>query len=95
LFTCNEVYFATSQEDILASKCYLTHYTTAFYTNITKLPRQAFSDVIYYFMSTYVLSHTEKLQTHTWLCRNWIERFLFDPACLGNPTLYRESNRTL
>jgi len=36
---------------------------------------QAFSDVIHYFISTYALSHTEELQTHTWLCRNWIENF--------------------
>ncbi len=47
--------------DILALECYLTLYTIMLYANTNKLQSQAFSDVIYYFISTYVLFHTEEL----------------------------------
>jgi len=67
-------------------ECYLTNYTTMLYANTNKLQSQAFSDVFYYFISTYVLSHTEELQTHPWLCLNCIEKFSFDPASKRNPT---------
>ena len=62
-----------------------------FYVNTNKLQSQAFSDVFYYFISTYVLSHTEELQTHPWLCLNCIEKFSFDPAWKRNPTIQNYS----